>query len=470
MFKFDKKTSDTIKMANKYKSRIEKAEKIMNEISFPETFENRGKIKENLKLLSSTMNGIKSANTTLEKKITEINAIGKKNNSINNMELCSSNKLATFNSDYSEYITAFEFANKYIDWNKFNETLEKSDETDILKIIFDFIKGLFESEEDKKKGIARLLYNEYGISINYAWIEKISGKNGQTIKIALNDGTEITIYGEKTVGYKHGLRVRIAKDNQELIIGRFGEITYRDSQSEVSLSIILSELRPEDIVPVYDISEEEQKEIRKEFGLEESAPIKGYSVVTINGKETKVYWIGDDVSFADFQKNIKIVEEQVSNYPPNILDSVFNSGHFKGFVVGTHYSDNPSYKSENWGAYAHLDQYIYIYADSYSFNKESTVYHEFAHILDSTLYGGQGYYTEHEQEILGLYDEYRTIIQEIPELSCSGYTNKEMYPDGVPNVEEFFATIVQLYFSRPEELETLLPELYEYVDKLFKSI
>ena len=50
MFKFDKKTSDTIKMANKYKSRIEKAEKIMNEISFPETFENRGKIKENLKL------------------------------------------------------------------------------------------------------------------------------------------------------------------------------------------------------------------------------------------------------------------------------------------------------------------------------------------------------------------------------------------------------------------------------------
>ena len=126
------------------------------------------------------------------------------------------------------------------------------------------------------------------------------------------------------------------------------------------MSIILSELRPEDIVPLYDISEEEQKEIRKEFGLEESAPVKGYSVVTINGKETKVYWIGDDVSFADFLKNIKIVEEQVSNYPPNILDSVFYSGHFKGFIVGTHYSDNPSYKSENWGAYAYLDQYIYI--------------------------------------------------------------------------------------------------------------
>ena len=119
MFKFDKKTSDTIKMANKYKSRIEKAEKIMNEISFPETFENRGKIKENLKLLSSTMNGIKSANTTLEKKITEINAIGNKNFQLQNVPNLSLN-----NHNMGEYIETasvlkeFDFAVRYIDWNR----------------------------------------------------------------------------------------------------------------------------------------------------------------------------------------------------------------------------------------------------------------------------------------------------------------------------------------------------------------
>ena len=242
MFKFDKKTSDTIKMANKYKSRIEKAEKIMNEISFPETFENRGKIKENLKLLSSTMNGIKSANTTLEKKITEINAIGNKNFQLQNVPNLSLN-----NHNKGEYIETasvlkeFDFAVRYIDWNKHNETINNEKKLNIIEMILDFFSGLFADEYEKKQKIADLLYEEYGITIN-AWdIESIKGKKGETITITLKDGTLITIFGENTLGYKDGLRVRIESSDgrHNLDIMSNGDV-FSDKTHKIKLADILT--------------------------------------------------------------------------------------------------------------------------------------------------------------------------------------------------------------------------------------
>ena len=481
MFKFDKKVSDTIKMADKSKEKISRAEQIMRGIKIPETFENRGKITENIELLNTASKGIKVANRTLDKKINEIVAIGKKNSQLQNVSSLGKNNLTsnfnltsnnelnnsnTLNPDYLEYKKAFDFADEYIDWDKYNEEKPKSDEVDIIKILLELLKIVFESEWEKKKRIANVLYEEYGIVIYPQYIEEIKNDKG-TMTIVLQDGTEIIIYGHESEAFQHGLKVRITNDDQELLLMKNGYVTYRDSQSDVSLSKVLEELNPEDIVPVYTISEEEQEKLRREFSLEEGIPISGYSVININGQDIKVYWIGDDVYFKDFQKNIKIIEEQISNYPPNALDKVFNSGDFKGVLVGTKRS--PTYKDE-YAAFAHLDEYIYMDVDSYDFNKKSTVYHEFAHILDSTLYGGNGHYTEHEQEILDLYDEYKMSLQEIPELSCNGYCNRNQYPDGVPNVKEFFATIVELYFSRPEELEALLPELYDYVDNIFKSI
>lgn len=79
MFKFDKKTANTIKMADKSRNKINSAETILRSITIPETFENRRKISESIRLLKATSNGIKSSNTQLDKKINQINAVSKKN-------------------------------------------------------------------------------------------------------------------------------------------------------------------------------------------------------------------------------------------------------------------------------------------------------------------------------------------------------------------------------------------------------
>ena len=72
-FIFDKKVSDTIKMTDKAKAKINNAKGIMKKIKIPETFENRKKIGESIELLNTTMSGIKSANTALDKLINKIN-------------------------------------------------------------------------------------------------------------------------------------------------------------------------------------------------------------------------------------------------------------------------------------------------------------------------------------------------------------------------------------------------------------
>ena len=130
MFKFDKKVSDTIKMADKSKEKISRAEQIMRGIKIPETFENRGKITENIELLNTASKGIKAANRTLDKKINEIVAIGKKTLNSNKFEtkgmnlinLASDSSYQNIEISMSEYEETIDFVNRFIDWDKFKES------------------------------------------------------------------------------------------------------------------------------------------------------------------------------------------------------------------------------------------------------------------------------------------------------------------------------------------------------------
>lgn len=72
-----KKTSNTIKMTDKSRSKINSAEAILKSIKIPETFENRGKITGGIRLLSATSSGVKAANSVLVNKINEIASITK---------------------------------------------------------------------------------------------------------------------------------------------------------------------------------------------------------------------------------------------------------------------------------------------------------------------------------------------------------------------------------------------------------
>lgn len=84
MLKFDKKTSNTIKMTDKSRSRINSAETILKSIKIPVNFENSGKITGSIKLLNAASSGVKKANGTLCNKINELIAIGKRKINTNN--------------------------------------------------------------------------------------------------------------------------------------------------------------------------------------------------------------------------------------------------------------------------------------------------------------------------------------------------------------------------------------------------
>ena len=449
---------------------LENAKNKLSRIDIPDDFSYSSKIK-NYKGSSSGLNdNFGNFASWLQNQVDEYEVIMKKavnyTNSIEPKDIPKMEYMSS-GSDAQPIIIdenekkAIEFVNKYFDWSKYENLMTKDHPDGIFELFYNF-QHL--SEYDQKKLISQKLYEEYGLKINSEDIVELnvndSGFDGSYIQLTLSDGTKITI-GDTGISIYDGI------NKMMLVLEPNGQIKIIDMEQDKEYALTDLYLKIT-YYPLYELSLEEQEQLRKEFNLVDGVPIKGYSILIINGHETKVYWVGDDVDYEDFQKNLKMIEEQMSIYPSNVLNRVFNTGHFKGFLIGTKKSTNVN--CENWTAFAHLDQYIYIIADKYDFNKKSTVFHEFAHILDSALDNGRGHFTINNLEIKTLYEKYRKIIQEIPELSCNGYCNSNQYPDGVPDVKEFFATIVELYFSRPDDLKELLPEVYNYVDNLLKNV
>ena len=463
MFKFDKKTANTIKIANKYKSRIEKAEKLMSEMNFPETFENGGKIKENIKLLNSTKSGIKSANTILEEKIAELNAIGKKNNLKSNisetkgMQLLSDSNIEPAVGNEIEYEDIVDFVNFFIDWNKYKESRKGSSlETIILEYIFKLWQEHLNnniSEEELKEKISQELYNNYGIRINSTDIDKIDITDTNNIHIILNDGTNISLYGSHSAQYVDGYRVRVYRDGQQFYIMSDGGIKLDD-----------------------DV----QKQIKEGTFIKDDTQIKGFETITVNGHKINIFWVGDDVEYYVFQERVKDVEEQLSKYfPPEVLECILESGNFKGFYVGTNNDVNSGQAFWKYQAVAISDEYVYINSGLLgSLNAETThtyLIHELGHIFDVKI--GADYleskgvivekirYSSCAEELGDLYKKYKKKLQKY---TWKGY-NRILFPNGIPSATEFFAELFTVYCIRPDELKESFPELYEYINKLIKN-
>lgn len=281
-------------------------------------------------------------------------------------------------------------------------------------------------------------------SITIDDIESITdcGSNGENKKIVIN------LVGRYYGGYEEEfdkVEVFLTKENGEYIVS---SIKFSDG---TTIQCNLSESR--------------KQKIRDSIGLSEDVEIKGYSVLGIKGQRVPVYWNVD--SLRGFKSFLDGVKEALNLYPSSALNRVLDSGHFKGIFYGTH-RDAPDGmdKDENWAAFALKDEYIYYNAGAGLEFSTHYITHEFAHLLDRAMgpNGVTSRFSVEDVKFKKIYEKYKKQFQQAFD-DRIGY-NSYSFPEGIPIVEEFFAEVVSIYLQYPEELESLFPDLYEYVDDI----
>lgn len=90
IFKYDNKTKDTIKMANKSRTHINGARDILKKIEIPADFKNSNKIKKSIDMLNDDNLLVKKSNSSLTSSINKILAA---QNSYKRIKVRGNNKL-----------------------------------------------------------------------------------------------------------------------------------------------------------------------------------------------------------------------------------------------------------------------------------------------------------------------------------------------------------------------------------------
>lgn len=371
----------------------------------------------------------------------------------------------------------------YLDWDKYNKNKGSVSAEDISKLIeeIDSDKYDYESQEEK---VCEYLNNNLALNLDKDLfsIEEVNKEN-EIITITYNQDHSIELFGlnaetdeqhekgEIFVGRSHDF---FHGNKTKISIMENGEIFISDETDNYNKKTSLNELANSRLTYSLEGKQEIESKIKKKMFIKKDAAVKAVTFLKVNGQEIKVFWIGDDMSEGHYISDINRIEKQLSCYPTNVLNYVVTKNKFVGIGAGTRESNR--YLSK------HIDDNILGFSDgdmiylphNRSYGDESTVQHEFAHVLDRQLdktpLDLHLNYSETNKDMLKLYKKYKKTIQKMSSLETNGYTNEDIFPKGVPNVREFFATTVELYFNKPDDLEQLLPDVYDYIDDLFKNI
>ena len=300
----------------------------------------------------------------------------------------------------------------------------------------------------------------------------------QLIKYGFSEEAAQNITGK---GNRNGDIVLTSQDGNKLIFKKNGPEYIFDSIIKAN----------NDTIPIQDANREkngfdakfflttnEQNKIKWTINAKETTRINGYVELDIKGNKTKIYWVGD-LSYDKFMERAELIKEAMEVYPEAIINTVFND-EFNGFFIGGRYDTNfieqhdfTKEQAESLAGFVDYRRFVYLCGDAEAKDfYKSTIIHEFAHLLDYAL--GRNNYDEsyitnsgEDKEIKDLYQKYKKILQPIVE---GGYNNEKIYPDGIPNEEEFFAESIEIYLTRPDELKKTVPEVYEYIEKMIKDI
>ncbi len=236
----------------------------------------------------------------------------------------------------------------------------------------------------------------------------------------------------------------------------------------VGPDLTLFSIKLSDGTTIYcDIPEETERNIKLDGDINSDVPLRGVTEIDVNGYKTNIYWVGDDVDFETFKNKIKDIRAGLKKLPNNVLSYILTrKPSFKGFYVGTLDSASRYDKINDADIAAFTATgYVFINVEHRISSISETIVHEMAHILDSYL-GKNGYHSEEDATMISYYETYKQMIQQLP---LEGYP-AEGFPDGLPNVAEFYAESVAAYIEYPDELEALMPEVYDYIDNQFKNL
>ena len=188
-------------------------------------------------------------------------------------------------------------------------------------------------------------------------------------------------------------------------------------------------------------------------------PFRGYAEIDVNGYKTRVYWVNDaDTDLSAFQKNLNIIRNGISKIPDQFLDvcMVGNGGEFKGFFIGAHYGEQGNHPGNDFNAYAYNDEFIYVNSTANPW--PATIVHELGHIFDYSV-NGDHHVSGYNSWINEFYEHYNQALKPLIPAN-SGY-----HTTGPTSVHEFFACLFEAYIDSGNDLQQLLPEVYEKLDR-----
>ena len=219
-------------------------------------------------------------------------------------------------------------------------------------------------------------------------------------------------------------------------------------------------------------SQEELDNMKRIINFKDDSDIKinGCAEVYIKGKKMNVYQLGD-ISDETFLEQIEDINNILNDFPENAYKTIISNNNFKGFVcLSDDYIDssNSDYAKKGlmFAGLCFSDNYIALNNKNNKMCSDATTTHELCHLFDFCNRSNNNFCVTCQQEFIDLYNEYKIKIQ--PSINA-GYGDPNYYPEGVPNLDEFFAVTGELYINDPDTLSTLFPDIYNYLDEVFNG-
>lgn len=255
----------------------------------------------------------------------------------------------------------------------------------------------------------------------------------------------------QTIGVSEEIIVITTKDGEEFTL-----------KNGIDGVVLVSNKMADGTIMYYDLSFITEYSISSKPKLDENTPVKAVAIMYIDGHKTPVYWVDDGTSdLESFKASMDDINTAMNMLPSNVLDEIYGIGGFKGFYVGADYSENLAV-SDTYNAYTLHDQFVYV--NTQADPNYETILHELGHVVDYSIGKGKKHFSEKDSEIKQYYNDYNQTIRDlIPE--NSGY-----HDTGPIDEVEFFACAFEAYIDEPDELEQLLPDVYDYMDNIVQGI